>query len=112
MHTETCSLPIQEITGYERSPQTESSLLLLAGCPLRFRPQHSIAVDSRGNLFTSDGWELSASGKLSWFSARTANGQVFAGGVGIAVDGGDDLFVVSGNDVLELELFRVHRELK
>ncbi len=77
-----------------------------------FRPQHSIAVDSRGNLFTSDGWELSASGKLSWFSARTANGQVFVGGVGIAVDGGDDLFVVSGNDVLELELFRVHRELK
>jgi hypothetical protein len=71
-----------------------------------------VAVDFKGNVFTSDGWMISASGKQSWFSARTANGQVFVGGIGIAVDGRDDLFVVSGTDVLELEPFRVHREVK
>jgi hypothetical protein len=62
-----------------------------------------IAVDFAGNLFTSAGWTISASGAQSVIDTISGNGRVYVYGLGIAIDARGNLFLVSGNEVLKLE---------
>lgn len=63
-----------------------------------------ITVDSAGNVFSSGGWKISASGKISLLNTYSGDGhQVFVSGVGITVDSHGNLFLVSGNQILKLE---------
>ncbi len=70
---------------------------------VNFGNETGITVDSEGNLFTSSGWKVSPSGRVTAITALSSGGQQQAvRGTGIAVDSSGSLFVLSERQVQKL----------
>ncbi len=94
-----------------RKIASDGTITTIPGAPSSFFRARAIAVDSEGNIFTSSGEIISSSGTQSsirgLFSGISGNYPVFLTGVGIAVDGSGNLFILQNTDVLELNPIRM-----